>query len=377
MFRIFSIFFIFILVFSCKSVGNVSWDSFIPEKKKSDLVLRYFNEEYRSAMSTHDLEKLTNLLKYVDNIDILDKTKLEDKIDLTQRITMSIQQIKEKKISRAALLLKKKDIYGAILENLEVLNVEPTNSVVLDFFEKNRDDIEKTIVAILPSINKMVQDEKFDSAEKILKRLSLISKKTEITAIKKDIDKLRLEKNKKLMVDAKKSYDEKDFNKSLSLLKTLLDNDNKNNEALTLYEKTFFEVQNLKNEEKNKITKNDTKTNKTNKKEDISKTTDPIFERANTFFTQGKLKSAKMEIERYFEFTDDKKGRDLEAKILSSIRERKSKIDTILGDAILNYNSEKYDEALKQFNQVISLDADNEDASEYISRIQMRIKAFE
>ena len=146
------------------------------------------------------------------------------------------------------------------------------------------------------------------------------------------------------MVDAKNSYYEKDFKKSLSLLKGNLDNDNKNNEALTLYEKTFFEVQNLKNEEKNKITKNNTKTNKTNKKEDISKTTDPIFERANTFFTQGKLKSAKMEIERYFEFTDDKKGIDLEAKILSSIIERKSKIDKILGDAILNYNSEKYDE---------------------------------
>ena len=373
------LFFVF-LIFSCKTM-NTGWDGNIPEKRKSDLLIRYLNEEYKDALSKNDLQKLTKILKELDWIDTLDKTKLGAKLTLYENINYSIGQIKKKKINRASILFQKKDVYGAILEYLEVLNIEPSNEDAKLFFEKNEESVNKTIASILPSIKKIITNGNYSSAETVLLRLQLVSKNPEISTLLKEINKLRIEKNNKMLIEAKKSFNEKDYNKSLSLAKQVLDFDNKNNKAIKIYENAFFEIQNLTKQEKGKLvttkTTKKTNTDKSTKVEDISKTTEPIYNRALTFFNEKRFKDAKDEISKYFDLTDDKKGRELESKILSALKEQKSKIDTIIGDAILNYNSEKYEVALKQFNQVLSLDPDNEEALEYSSRIQMRMKAFE
>jgi len=360
---------------------NTGWDGNIPEKRKSDLLIRYLNEEYKDALSKNDLQKLTKILKELDWIDTLDKTKLGAKLTLYENINYSIGQIKKKKINRASILFQKKDVYGAILEYLEVLNIEPSNEDAKLFFEKNEESVNKTIASILPSIKKIITNGNYSSAETVLLRLQLVSKNPEISTLLKEINKLRIEKNNKMLIEAKKSFNEKDYNKSLSLAKQVLDFDNKNNKAIKIYENAFFEIQNLTKQEKGKLvttkTTKKTNTDKSTKVEDISKTTEPIYNRALTFFNEKRFKDAKDEISKYFDLTDDKKGRELESKILSALKEQKSKIDTIIGDAILNYNSEKYEVALKQFNQVLSLDPDNEEALEYSSRIQMRMKAFE
>ncbi|HOV14268.1 MAG TPA: hypothetical protein PK771_08300 [Spirochaetota bacterium] len=373
------LFFVF-LIFSCKTM-NTGWDGNIQEKRKSDLLIRYLNEEYKDALSKNDLQKLTKILKELDWIDTLDKTKLGAKLTLYENINYSIGQIKKKKINRASILFQKKDVYGAILEYLEVLNIEPSNEDAKLFFEKNEESVNKTIASILPSIKKIITNGNYSSAETVLLRLQLVSKNPEISTLLKEINKLRIEKNNKMLIEAKKSFNEKDYNKSLSLAKQVLDFDNKNNKAIKIYENAFFEIQNLTKQEKGKLvttkTTKKTNTDKSTKVEDISKTTEPIYNRALTFFNEKRFKDAKDEISKYFDLTDDKKGRELESKILSALKEQKSKIDTIIGDAILNYNSEKYEVALKQFNQVLSLDPDNEEALEYSSRIQMRMKAFE
>jgi tetratricopeptide (TPR) repeat protein len=82
---------------------------------------------------------------------------------------------------------------------------------------------------------------------------------------------------------------------------------------------------------------------------------------------------AKKEIRRYRNIKEDQKSLDLYNKIDGEI---KKIVNELMPDAILNYNSQKYDEALKLFNQVLEVD-NNDEALDYKVRIERKLKALD
>jgi tetratricopeptide (TPR) repeat protein len=83
---------------------------------------------------------------------------------------------------------------------------------------------------------------------------------------------------------------------------------------------------------------------------------------------------AKKEIKKCLIITDDQKALDLSNRIDVEI---KKQTDVLMGDAVLNYNSQKYEEALKMFNQILEIDRNNDIAMDYKSRIEKRLKALD
>lgn len=363
---------IFLLLFSCVSV---QWDKDIPEKKKADFLIRHLNEEYEAGVKNSDLKKLNDLLKYVELIESFDKTRFDDKELLIKKINESIINIKAKKFDKARGFVSKKDFYNASLEFIDIKEIESQNKEITDFFKNNKNEIELSINNNLESIEKMLKDEAFQKAKLILGKLGKITTSSKkVNDLMKETIKLENQKLNTLLNDARSSFEKKDYKKSLTLSKLILDFDNNFKDAGEIFKSSFLS---LKVEKEKSIESDKTKKKKSSEKEDNAKIVDTLYKKALELFNMGKYSESEKEIKRYLDKSDDKKGRELEAKIKKVIKEISEKIKTILGDAILNYNSEKYENALNQFKEVLSLDPDNEEALEYKSRIEKRIKAFE
>ncbi|OHD14459.1 MAG: hypothetical protein A2086_09240 [Spirochaetes bacterium GWD1_27_9] len=357
--------FILILSISCttnqKQVEN--WYEKIPDNKKAEFLFNYLNEQYQTALSNGDIGKLNFLLKEFGWVSKLDKERTDEINDLIDTITQSIESIKKNKLANAKRFLDKKDFINASIEYSIVRQVDKSNTETVDFFNKYKNEVNNAIIETENKLKKFLSDKNFIKAEQELRKIILIhSDNVNINEFTEQINKLKLDEFNRIIALAKKQFDEKKYNNAINNAKLALDISPNSKEARDIIDQSISERTKLVKEQKEK------------EKQNMEAKILIYYNNALTAFQNKQYAQAKKEIKKYLSLNNNTKGQQLEAKINQEI---KLLVDNLMGDAILNYNSLKYEEALKMFKAVLAIDTTNEEALDYKARIEKTLQALE
>jgi len=139
-----------------------------------------------------------------------------------------IREFKRKKLSDYIALAQKyeknKDIITAASYWGKVLKIDPENKQAKEFFAKNNEIIKKEIQKYLENAKKLLENQKFDEAEKLYKTVLLfdpnnLEAKNGIQKVKEEREKAALSYFNK----GKEAFEKKDYNTAQKYFKLALD----------------------------------------------------------------------------------------------------------------------------------------------------------
>lgn len=139
-----------------------------------------------------------------------------------------IREYKQKKIveyTNIALKYEKnKDIITAASYWGKILKIDPNNKQAKEFFAKNNETIKKEIQKYLENAKKLLENQRFDEAEKLYKTVLLFDPKN--VEAQNGIQKVKEEKEKAALNyfnKGKEAFEKKDYNSAQKFFKLALD----------------------------------------------------------------------------------------------------------------------------------------------------------
>jgi tetratricopeptide (TPR) repeat protein len=354
------------LFFSC-----LTWDSPISQDKKASFLYNQLYEQYQVALDYINLEKMKQITKDLEWVYSLDPSRKDQVLTLISNINNNIKLIKANKLKRAQGFVKQKDYLNAAIEYQTIINFEPGNKEAADFFKTYKLQLDDLVGKNKVDAKKSIDEGNYIKAEKIIVRLKTIRPNdSDLTSLSRAIEKLKFTQRDEYIKSAKKRYNEGKFDQAVYNARLALNIDPKSNEAQKIIDDSN------KNIKKQTVVKktNDTVKDKPKETDKQKGEADTYYDNALEYLNNKQYAVAKQEIQKCLIMTDDQKALDLSAKIDAEI---KKQVDVLMGDAVLNYNSQKYEDALKLFNQILDIDTNNDAAMDYKSRIEKRLKALD
>ena len=316
------IFIIIICLFFSTLYSFAFWDSIIPESKKAEILYSFLLKEYKTDIKEEDVNDLKIIKFYLNWVILLDRSKKEDVKNLKENIKKDINNIVENNLEKARSYIKKKFYISAAMQYVKIKAMVFYSKEANDYLKKYKKDIKKYAKNKKNEAKKLIKNKDYLLAEKELKRvIKLYSNETETKFFLTLCDKRKKKEFKKIIKEAKKYFFEKNYNKAIKKAELALSFNPTSEEAKRIISESY------------KITKT------------CSKKT--------------------------------KKRKDLDQNNIRTINNTKVIIKDLMKEAVFNYNSQKYDKALKIFNEILGIQPDNEIAQDYKSRIEKRMKAFE
>jgi tetratricopeptide (TPR) repeat protein len=350
--HIFAICFLFIAI----GYSFASWDSLIPDGQKADFLMNYISQEYKEAKSKKDIKRLKYLRSYLPRVSDLDNSRKDEVKRFQETAKKEILGIMENNIKDAEYYIKKKFIISAAIQYKRIKEYDPFNKKASDFFKQHKKEINDFAEA------------KKKSAAILIKKKDYIAAEKELRLVKKLFpNSPAIDMGLSVCQYGRSNMSVKYYHKaSESLKKKNYDEAIKNSRISLAYDPSSERARKILNTALQRSTKYTVSTGKNG-----DDNAEQYFQNAGKYFDSGDYEKALSEINIFLRSSKDKKGGELKAKIASAF------VEELMNEAVFNYNSQEYDEALKLFNRILDIEPNNEAAIDYKSRIEKRMKAFD
>jgi len=352
------IIFIAFIIFSCFGPLDVNHD-LIQNPEKAVFLFNSLNDQYKKAVADEDVLKIKRIAETADWVLQYDKLRIEDVDNLKTAALKSMEEIKDMKLKRAKYYIGRKQIVNACVEYTNIKMSDPGNKEAAGFLKDHKTEIDAFVADRKKTAKKLIETKDYNKAYGELKRVNFfVQSDSETKNLMKECDDLKSVEIKTSLDKAKKNFDEKKYNDAISSARFVLGLDPNSKDAIDILQKCSA------------ITKKNVNYKSSVKKDDKS----AYYNNAMDLFNKKLYTQAKNEIIKYLSSNNDAKGQDLDNKISAAIKQQ---VDAFMGDAVFDYNSQKFEEALDLFNKILAVDPSNEIAADYKSRIEKRMKAFE
>ena len=362
---------LFIPVFSVLFFSCLIWDNPIPKEKKASFLYSELYDQYQVALDDGDLKKMRKITRDIVWVYLLDSSRKEQVLNLNSKINYNIGIIKTNKLKRARTYAGRKDYISAAIEYKYILDFEPSNKEARTFFKDNKEMLEKLIDSVKDSIRKALDDGNYLKAEQNIERIKIIKPgDVNLPSFSYETEKLKRNQRDEYIKLAKKRFEQNRFDSAIYDARLALKIDPNSYEAQKIIDDATGYIR-----KQTTVKKNNTLLKEKQKQAEKQKDeADSYYYNALDALKNKQYDDARREIRKCLLITDDQKAQDLSKKIEAEI---KKEVDTLMGDAVLNYNSQKYEEALKLFNKILDIDRNNDTALDYKSRIEKRLKALD
>lgn len=334
--------------------SNAVWADPIPDDQKAGILFDFINSEYKKQTRSNNIEYLRYLKTHASWIRLLDNSRKNDVKRLKENIKRTIKNIIDGNLKKARYYIRKKWYISAGMQYTYLKKSVPFNKEATKYIKDHKEDIDNYIKAKKESTKKLIKNKKYITAEKEIKQvLKLHSYDLSALSLLNICNAGKRQKFNKHLWKAKANLRNKKYEEALTNARIALKYDPYSKETKKIinesYSKTFTEG----------YTKSDSS-------DYISH-----YYKASRHYQNNEYRKARVEILKYLKNTNDKKGYELARKINNEL------VEELLDEAIFNYNSQEYEEALNLFNEILLIRPKNDIALDYKSRLEKRIKAFD
>jgi tetratricopeptide (TPR) repeat protein len=355
---------------SCRQ-PSASWDDPISDEQKAEFLLATLKGYYREAVTNEDFTTLLTIQRDANWVARLDRTRKDEIAAFEEDIDKAIDKVKATKLKRINYYREKNWFVSTTIEYKQILIIEPFNKEAKSYIREKKDDINKYIKDRKTRAKVLLSKKYFLAAAKELKKLpELVPGDLETKRLLARADRLKREKIRKLLKLGKELTKEEDYARALKTTEEILKLDPDNTEALVMRS----EAKKMKGGTKKKSTSNNRATTRKKASNNDTARYKGYFEKAKKYFDDKRYAEARDEIETFLSLTTSEEAIALQKKINKSLN---TQVSNLLDNAVLLYNSQKYEDALEEFKQVLYLDPGNEAAEDYRSRIEKMMRAFQ